>query len=135
MIDDLKGDESRRMFRIISQFADRFNKLYDTGPAVSILDSARLQESAPFYQASIKLAERFVEEGFAVIYCGGPCIMGVANRGANKDKSIGSNVELPHEQLPNPYQNQSLDFRYFFTRKVMFLEYSMGYVCQAVLAR
>lgn len=129
MIDDLKGDESWRMFRIISEFADGFDKLAETGPAVSIFGSARLEESSPYYQASVKIAERFVDEGFAVISGGGPGIMEAANKGAVKGKSIGLNIELPHEQVPNPYQNEPLDFRYFFTRKVMFLKYSMGYVC------
>ena len=129
MIDDLKGDESLRMFRIISEFADGFDKLAETGPAVSIFGSARLEESSPYYQASVKIAERFVDEGFAVISGGGPGIMEAANKGAVKGKSIGLNIELPHEQVPNPYQNEQLDFRYFFTRKVMFLKYAMGYVC------
>ena len=128
MIDDRKGDESWRMFRIISEFADGFDKLAETGPAVSIFGSARLEESSPYYQASVKIAERFVDEGFAVISGGGPGIMEAANKGAVKGKSIGLNIELPHEQVPNPYQNEQLDFRYFFTRKVMFLKYSMGYV-------
>lgn len=129
MIDDLKGDESWRMFRIISEFADGFDKLSDTGPAVSIFGSARLEQSDEYYQATVDIAKRFVEEGFAVISGGGPGIMEAANRGATNGKSIGLNIELPHEQVPNPYQNQPLDFRYFFTRKVMFLKYSMGYIC------
>lgn len=129
MIDDLKGDESWRMFRIISEFADGFDKLSDTGPAISIFGSARLEPSDTYYQATVDIAKRFVEEGFAVISGGGPGIMEAANRGATHGKSIGLNIELPHEQVPNPYQNQPLDFRYFFTRKVMFLKYSMGYIC------
>ncbi|ATC98537.1 MAG: TIGR00730 family Rossman fold protein [Pseudoalteromonas spongiae] len=129
MIDDLKGDESWRMFRIISEFADGFDKLSDTGPAISIFGSARLEPSDTYYQATVDIAKRFVEEGFAVISGGGPGIMEAANRGATNGKSIGLNIELPHEQVPNPYQNQPLDFRYFFTRKVMFLKYSMGYIC------
>lgn len=129
MIDDLKGDESWRMFRIISEFADGFDKLSDTGPAISIFGSARLEPSDMYYQATVDIAKRFVEEGFAVISGGGPGIMEAANRGATNGKSIGLNIELPHEQVPNPYQNQPLDFRYFFTRKVMFLKYSMGYIC------
>ncbi|MDE3270666.1 LOG family protein [Pseudoalteromonas sp. G4] len=129
MIDDLKGDESWRMFRIISEFADGFDKLSDTGPAISIFGSARLDENDTYYQATVDIAKRFVEEGFAVISGGGPGIMEAANRGATKGKSIGLNIELPHEQIPNPYQNEQLDFRYFFTRKVMFLKYSMGYIC------
>lgn len=129
MIDDLKGDESWRMFRIISEFADGFDKLSDTGPTVSIFGSARLDENDAYYQATVDIAKRFVEEGFAVISGGGPGIMEAANRGATHGKSIGLNIELPHEQIPNPYQNEQLDFRYFFTRKVMFLKYSMGYIC------
>ncbi|WP_100913258.1 TIGR00730 family Rossman fold protein [Pseudoalteromonas spongiae] len=129
MIDDLKGDESWRMFRIISEFADGFDRLSDTGPAISIFGSARFEPSDEYYQATVDIAKRFVEEGFAVISGGGPGIMEAANRGATYGKSIGLNIELPHEQVPNPYQNQPLDFRYFFTRKVMFLKYSMGYIC------
>lgn len=129
MIDDLKGDESWRMFRIISEFADGFDKLSDIGPAVSIFGSARTSSDNPYYQKTVELAHKLSEKGLGVISGGGPGIMEAANKGAINGVSVGLNIELPHEQIPNPYQNVPLDFRYFFTRKVMFLKYSMGYIC------
>lgn len=129
MIDNLKGDESWRMFRIIAEFADGFDKLSDIGPAISIFGSARMTETDPYYQATVKIAQKLVANHFAVISGGGPGIMEAANLGAKDGVSVGLNIELPKEQIPNPYQNVACDFKYFFTRKVMFLKYSKGYIC------
>ncbi len=129
MIDDLKGDESWRMFRIISEFADSFDKLSDLGPAVSIFGSARTPKDDPYYKVTVELAEKLSKKGIAVISGGGPGIMEAANKGAQNGTSVGLNIELPKEQFPNPYQNMPMEYRYFFTRKVMFLKYSMGYIC------
>lgn len=131
MIQDLKGDESWRLFRIISEFTEGFDKLSSLGFAVSVFGSARLQPEDPYYIAAMDISRKLAETGFAVITGGGPGIMEAANRGAQDGgaKSVGLNITLPEEQHPNPYQNLSLEFRYFFARKVMFVKHSMGYVC------
>lgn len=131
MIDDLKGDESWRMFRIISEFTEGFDKLADVGFSISIFGSAQTQPGSKYYEAASRIAARLGNEGYAVITGGGPGIMEAANKGAREAgaKSVGLNIELPHEQIPNPYQNIKLEFRYFFARKVMFVKYSMGYIC------
>lgn len=131
MIEDLKGDESWRLFRIISEFTEGFDKLSNIGFAISIFGSARTRPGDEYYQKTVELAERLAKEQFSIITGGGPGIMEAANRGAaeNGAISVGLNIELPHEQKWNKYQNLSLDFRYFFARKVMFVKYSMGYVC------
>ncbi len=131
MIEDLKGDESWRMFRIISEFTEGFEKLANVRYAVSVFGSARLKPGSQFCNAAQTIAELLAKEGYAIITGGGPGIMEAANKGAwQKDApSIGLNIELPHEQKRNPYQNLGMEFRYFFVRKVMFVKYSMGYVC------
>ena len=131
MIEDLKGDESWRMFRIISEFTEGFDRLSNLGYAVSIFGSARLKEDNPHYQQTVEIAQRLSKEDFAIITGGGPGVMEAANKGAfaSDSKSVGLNIRLPQEQSPNPYQNVMLDYRYFFVRKVMFVKHSMGYVC------
>jgi len=131
MIQDLKGDESWRLFRIISEFTEGFDKLSGLGFAVSVFGSSRLTPEDPYYQAAQDISHRLAANGFAVITGGGPGIMEAANRGAAEGggPSVGLNITLPSEQKPNPYQNLSLEFRYFFARKVMFVKHSMGYVC------
>jgi uncharacterized protein (TIGR00730 family) len=131
MIEDLKGDESWRMFRIISEFTEGFDRLSNLGYAVSIFGSARLPAENPYYQQSVEMAKRLAKEDFAIITGGGPGIMEAANKGAfeSKTKSVGLNIRLPHEQTANPFQDVMLDYRYFFVRKVMFVKHSMGYVC------
>jgi len=131
MIDDLKGDESWRMFRIISEFTEGFDKLSDIGFAISIFGSARTSPDEHYYKKTVEISERLAKENYSIISGGGPGIMAAANQGAftQDAKSIGLNIELPHEQTPNKFQNLSLDFNYFFARKVMFVKYSMGYVC------
>jgi uncharacterized protein (TIGR00730 family) len=131
MIDDLKGDESWRMFRIISEFTEGFEALSDLGFAVTLFGSARTQPDDLYYRKAQELSQRLAAEKFAIITGGGPGIMAAANKGAKEggSRSVGLNIDLPFEQTPNPYQNLPLDFRYFFVRKVMFVKYSMGYVC------
>jgi len=131
VIEDLKGDESWRMFRIISEFTEGFDKLSDIGFAVTVFGSARLSPEDAYYQQAQKIAEKLGNEGFSIITGGGPGIMEAANKGAMaaNQTSVGLNIELPHEQVANSYQNVKLDFRYFFARKVMFVKHSMGYVC------
>lgn len=131
IIEDLKGDQSWRIFRIISEFTEGFDELSGLCDAISIFGSARLTPDSFYYQKTVELAELLSKEGFAIISGGGPGIMEAANKGAHlqNQPSIGLNIELPMEQKPNPYQSLSLNFRYFFVRKVMFVRYSMGYVC------
>ncbi|BBL72850.1 TIGR00730 family Rossman fold protein [Methylogaea oryzae] len=131
MIEDLKGNESWRMFRILSEFTEGFDKLSDVRWGVSIFGSARIKPDHPYYLAAQKVAELLADDGYTVISGGGPGIMEAANKGAFQQHggSVGLNIELPHEQHPNPYQSIGLTFRYFFARKVMFVKYSMGYVC------
>ncbi len=131
VIDDLKGDQSWRIFRIISEFTEGFDRLSTVQDAISIFGSARLKPDHPYYLKTVELATLLSQNGFAIISGGGPGIMEAANKGAYQENqlSIGLNIELPMEQSPNPYQDISLDFRYFFVRKVMFVRYSMGYVC------
>lgn len=130
-IEDLKGDQSWRIFRIISEFTEGFDELSGLCDAITIFGSARLAPDSFYYLKTVELAELLSKEGFAIISGGGPGIMEAANKGAHlQDRpSIGLNIELPMEQKPNIYQNLSLNFRYFFVRKVMFVRYSMGYVC------
>lgn len=131
MIEDLRGEESWRMFRIISEFTEGFDKLSDLGWAVAIFGSARLRPENPYYRAAEELAAALAAEGCSVITGGGPGIMEAANKGALAvgAESIGLNIELEHEQHPNPYQSRVLSYRYFFARKVTFVKYAMGYVC------
>ena len=130
MMEDLKADDSWRLFRILSEFTEGFDKLAGLSSAVSIFGSARTPEDNPYYIAARKIAGLLAQEGFSVISGGGPGIMEAANRGAyeNGGTSVGLNIRLPFEQRTNDYQTISLHYRYFFARKVMFFKYSMGYV-------
>jgi uncharacterized protein (TIGR00730 family) len=119
-----------RVFRIMGEFVEGFDKLARLGPAVTIFGSARTQPDDPDYDAARATAHKLAEAGFAVITGGGPGIMEAANRGATEGKgeSVGCNIELPFEQAPNPYQTKSLSFKYFFVRKTMFIKYSNAYI-------
>lgn len=129
-VDDLKGKETWRLFRIMSEFVEGFDELHDIGPAISIFGSARFDENHRYYKDAVKIADLLSKKDFTIITGGGPGIMEAANRGSTENGiSIGLNINLPMEQLPNPYQNKTLNFKYFFARKVMFVKYAMGYVC------
>ena len=130
-IEDIQEAQSWRIFRIISEFTEGFDNLSGLCDAISIFGSARLAPDHACYQKTVELAELLAKNNFAIISGGGPGIMEAANKGAyiQKQLSIGLNISLPKEQSPNPYQDISLDFRYFFVRKVMFVKYSIGYVC------
>ncbi|MFA5423070.1 MAG: TIGR00730 family Rossman fold protein [Phycisphaerae bacterium] len=119
-----------RIFKIMSEFVEGFEELGAIEPAVSMFGSARAKPDDPYYKLAEDTAYEIGKAGFAVITGGGGGIMEAANKGAAKAgvKSIGLNIELPMEQVPNDYQNMSLSFRYFFTRKVMFLKYAHGFV-------
>ncbi len=119
-----------RIFRVMAEFVEGFDELASIGPAVSIFGSSRIGPQDEYYKLAQQTASQIVKAGFAVITGGGGGVMEAANKGATEagGKSIGLNIELPQEQLPNKYQNLSLHFRYFFCRKVMFLKYAHGFI-------
>jgi uncharacterized protein (TIGR00730 family) len=119
-----------RIFKIMAEFVEGFEELGAIGPAVSMFGSSRARSDDPYYKLAEETAYELGKAGFGVITGGGGGIMEAANKGAARAgaKSIGLNIELPMEQIPNKYQNMSLNFRYFFTRKVMFLKYAHGFI-------
>ncbi len=129
-IPDFTGSDPWRVLRIQSEFVEGFDALSHIGPAVSIFGSARTEEGSLYYESARKTGRYLAESGLGVITGGGPGIMAAGNRGAREGggMSVGLNIELPMEQHPNEYQNMSLEFRYFFVRKLMFVKYSIGYV-------
>ena len=114
----------------MAEFVDSFETLSRVGPAVTIFGSARLQPKTPYYEATVLLGRELARHGLAVITGGGPGIMEAANRGASagKGKSVGLNIELPFEQKGNRFANVPIHFHYFFSRKVCFVKYSIGFV-------
>lgn len=131
VIEDFKGDESWRLFRILAEFTEGIDTLSNLGFAISIFGSARIAPENPIYTQTVELASRLAKEEFAIITGGGPGVMEAGNKGASDEqgKSVGLNIVLPKEQHPNSYQNVTLNYRYFFARKVMFVKHSMGYIC------
>jgi hypothetical protein len=119
-----------RIFRIMAEFVDSFETLSQVGPAVTVFGSARMSPRDPYYKAAVELAKGLAKHNLAVITGGGPGIMEAANKGAAlaKGKSIGLNIELPREQTGNRYANIPIHFHYFFSRKVCFVKYSIGFV-------
>jgi uncharacterized protein (TIGR00730 family) len=119
-----------RVLRIQGEFVEGFDALAGTGPAVTVFGSARTQAGEPQYEQAVALGRQLGEAGFAVITGGGPGIMEAANKGANLagTRSIGLNIELPFEQHLNPYVDLSVDFRYFFVRKMMLVKYALAFV-------
>ena len=130
--DETITKDSWMVFKIMSEFVAGYEKMAKIGPCVSIFGSARLKPDSEYYQMAVDIAEKITEIGFGVITGGGPGIMEAGNKGANQGggKSIGLNIELPFEQHFNPYidKGYSLDFDYFFVRKVMFVKYSQGFI-------
>jgi uncharacterized protein (TIGR00730 family) len=125
----VKGDPWR-IFRIMAEFVEAFETLSKVGPSVTIFGSARTPPSDPYYKAAMTLAKGLAGNNLPVITGGGPGIMEAANRGATwaGGKSIGLNIELPNEQKGNRFANLPLHFHYFFSRKVCFVKYSVGFV-------
>jgi hypothetical protein len=119
-----------RIFRIMAEFVDSFEALSQVGPGVTVFGSARMQPSNPYYQSAVELAKGLAKNNLAIITGGGPGIMEAANRGASsvKGKSVGLNIELPLEQKGNRFANIPINFHYFFSRKVCFVKYSIGFV-------
>lgn len=131
-LDNTVVGDSWRMFRIMGEFVEGFDSMSAINvPAVTIYGSARTPKDHPWYKMTETIAADLVREGYGVITGGGPGIMEAANKGAFEAGgiSVGLNITLPYEQAPNPYTNMSVQFKYFFVRKVMFMKYSMGFIC------
>jgi len=132
VLDNSIVGDSWRMFRIMSEFVEGFDAMSAIDePAVTIYGSARIPENHKYYLLSEKIAAGLVAAGYCVITGGGPGIMEAANKGASEagGLSVGLNIDLPHERESNPYVNFPLNFKHFFVRKVMFMKYSMGFIC------
>ncbi|HLL89016.1 MAG TPA: TIGR00730 family Rossman fold protein [Tepidisphaeraceae bacterium] len=127
----LDGHESWRIFRIMAEFVEGFETMAAIGPAVSIFGSARTRPDDPHYKAAEETARLLAKKKFAVITGGGPGIMEAANKGAFEagGTSVGLNITLPQEQEGNRYQSVTLDFHYFYARKVMFTKYASAFIC------
>ena len=127
---DALAEDSWRMFRIMGELVQGFEEMSDVEKAVTIFGSARLKEDSEIYQKATLLSKNLADCGYAVLTGGGPGIMEAGNRGAFDagGRSIGLNITLPHEQSPNPFQTDCLNFKYFFTRKVMLVKYSTAFV-------
>lgn len=122
--------ESWKIFQIMAEFVEGFERLAQIKPSVSIFGSARTQPDHPYYKLAEDIARALSDAGFSVVSGGGPGIMEAANKGAyaGPSPSIGLNIMLPHEQSGNAYQDIALNFRHFFSRKVMFVKYASAYV-------
>lgn len=132
VLDNTVVGDSWRMFRIMSEFVDGFDAMSAIHvPAVTIYGSARTPVGHKYYLLAEKIAGGLANAGYCVITGGGPGVMEAANKGASEANgvSVGLNIDLPHEEAPNPYTNFPLKFKYFFVRKVLFMKYSTGFVC------
>ena len=127
---DALAEDSWRMFRILGEFVQGFEELAGVGKAVTVFGSARLGEDSATYGSARKLSYDLAQAGYTILTGGGPGIMEAANRGALDagGRSIGLNIDLPHEQSPNQFQTDSIKFKYFFVRKVMLVKYSTAFV-------
>ncbi|MBE0422544.1 MAG: TIGR00730 family Rossman fold protein [Lutibacter sp.] len=129
---EIKTNDSWAIFKIMAEFVEGFERLSKIGPCVTIFGSARTKEDHEYYKLAENIAYNLTINGYGIVTGGGPGIMEAGNRGAHRGKgtSVGLNIELPFEQHDNPYidSDKSLDFDYFFVRKVMFIKYSQGFV-------
>jgi len=129
---EIRTNDSWAIFKIMGEFVKGYEKLSQIGPCVSIFGSARTKPDQKYYKLTEKIAQKIVDHGYGVITGGGPGIMEAGNKGAHLagGTSVGLNIDLPFEQHDNPYidHDKSLDFDYFFVRKVMFVKYSQGFV-------
>jgi len=129
---EIKTNDSWAIFKIMGEFVKGYEKLSQIGPCVSIFGSARTKPDQNYYMLTERIAKKIVDHGYGVITGGGPGIMEAGNKGAHLGggTSVGLNIDLPFEQHDNPYidVDKSLDFDYFFVRKVMFVKYSQGFV-------
>ena len=129
---EVKTNDSWAIFKIMAEFVEGYEKLSKIGPCVSVFGSARTNPEHKYYKLAEEIAFDLTQNGYGVVTGGGPGIMEAGNKGAHRGKgiSVGLNIELPFEQHDNPYidKGKSLDFDYFFVRKVMFVKYSQGFV-------
>lgn len=129
---EIKTNDSWAIFKIMGEFVNGFERMSSIGPCVSIFGSARTKPGEKYYTLAVNIAEKITQHGYGIITGGGPGIMEAGNRGAHLagGTSVGLNIDLPFEQHDNPYidGDKSLDFDYFFVRKVMFVKYSQGFV-------
>ena len=129
---ETKSNDSWSIFKIMSELVEGYDRMQKIGPCVSIFGSARTQPDNKYYQMADEIAFLLTKKGYGVITGGGPGIMEAANKGANRGggTSVGLNIDLPFEQSSNPYidHDKSIDFDYFFVRKVMFVKYSQGFI-------
>jgi len=129
-INELAKEESWRMFRIMGELVEGFDKLSGIEPAVTIYGSARARPDDEQYAKTVEIARRLGETGFSIITGGGPGLMEAANKGALEAgvKSVGVNIELPEEQVLNTYTSLSITFSHFFVRKVMLVKYATAFI-------
>jgi len=129
---EIKTNDSWAIFKIMAEFVDGYEKLSKIGPCVSVYGSARTKPDDKYYKLAEDISFKLTQHGYGVITGGGPGIMEAGNKGAHRGGgvSVGLNIELPFEQHDNPYidKDKSLDFDYFFVRKVMFVKYAQGFV-------
>jgi uncharacterized protein (TIGR00730 family) len=130
LLDAITMKESWRLFKILAEFVDGFETLSDVYPCVSIFGSSRVHPSDESYEKAVLIARKLAENGFNIMTGGGPGIMEAANKGAKEGggTSIGANIQLPLEQESNAYLDITLEFNYFFVRKVMLVKYAQAYV-------
>jgi hypothetical protein len=128
--DDFTRSDTWRVLRIMAEFIEGFDKLAGVGKAVTVFGSARTHPDDPQYAAASEVGRLLAEAGFATITGSGPGIMEAANKGAKEagGRSVGCNIELPFEQGANPYVDTTVNFRYFFVRKTMFIKYSAAFI-------
>ncbi|ADJ27546.1 TIGR00730 family Rossman fold protein [Nitrosococcus watsonii] len=128
--DSLLTRESWKVFQIMAEFVEGFERLATIRPSVSIFGSARMVPEHPYYQLTEEIARVLSDAGFSIVSGGGPGLMEAANKGAftGVSPSVGLNISLPHEQSANEYQDIAVNFRHFFSRKVMFVKYASAYV-------
>jgi uncharacterized protein (TIGR00730 family) len=119
-----------RIFRIMAEFVDSFETLSQLTPGVTVFGSARVPPGGPYYQTTVDLTRALAKNNLTIITGGGPGLMEAANKGAAlaKGKSVGLNIQLPHEQQGNRFANIPINFHYFFARKVCFVKYSLAYI-------
>lgn len=126
---DLSEQEQARVARVSLELEEGLASLEDIGPAISVFGSARAAVGSELYESAHRLAARLAAEGITIVTGGGPGVMEAANLGATEEpgRSVGLNIELPHEQLANPYLDIDLNFRYFFTRKFLLIKQALGF--------
>jgi len=129
---EIMSHNSWVIFKVMAEFVEGLDKLAKIGPCVTIFGSARTKRDHPNYKMAVEIASELVKHGYGVITGGGPGIMEAGNKGASdsEGKSVGLNIELPHEQFANPYidTDKLINFDYFFVRKVMFVKFSQGFI-------